>query len=112
MEIDNNFWLIWIIYAAAAALMYWIFWRVTAFQRARWWCYSLRGLMLALIITPWYANTEGTTMAPALMVMTLDAITIGGDAATRAMVPLLLALVVADFAVTIVYFLRRKKKRS
>lgn len=111
MEVESNFWMIWIIYGTAGALFYWIYWQITAFQRARWLSYSLRGLMLALIITPWYANAEGTTMAPALMVMTLDAITIGSNAAARAFVPLVLALLVAELAATFMYFLHRNRKR-
>jgi len=109
MGVESNFWVIWVIYAAAASLFYWIFWRVTAFKRARWIAYSMRGLMLALIITPWYANTEGTSLAPALMVMTLDAITIGTSAASRAMVPLLLALLLAEFVASLLYFIQRKR---
>ncbi len=68
--------------------------------------------MLALIATPWYANVDGTTLAPALMIVALDAITIGLDAAGRALVPLILALIVAEFAATLVYFLSRKSKKA
>lgn len=112
MEQSSNFLMIWVVYGLASALFYWVYWKITAFRQARWLSYSLRGLMLALIATPWYANVEGTSMAPALMVMTLDAITIGADAATRALVPLLLALLLAEFGATLMYFLQRNRKRS
>ena len=68
--------------------------------------------MLALIFTPWYVNTEVTTMAPALMVVTLDAITIGGSATARALVPLILSLIVAEVLATVFYFLSRKRKTA
>ncbi len=104
--------MIWLVYGAAALLFYWVFWRLTDFRNARWLSYSLRGLMFALIVTPWYASTEGTTMAPALMVMTLDTITIGTDATSRAMVPLLLSMVLAEFVASLLYFLLRNRKRA
>lgn len=112
MDAGSDFLMIWVIYGAAAALFYWIFWQVTDFSRARWLSYSLRGLMLALIVTPWYANTEGTNMAPALMVMALDTITIGTSATSRALVPLILSLLCAEFIASLIYFLHRNRKRA
>ncbi|MCG8413475.1 MAG: hypothetical protein MI746_04560 [Pseudomonadales bacterium] len=112
MEAGDNFLMIWLIYGLAACVFYWVFWRITAFNRQRWISYSLRALMLTLIATPWYANVEGTTLAPALMVVTLDAITIGLDAAGRGLVPLVLALIVAEFVATLMYFFSRKSKKA
>lgn len=112
MEAGDNFWMVWLIYGLAACVFYLIFWRLTRFKRQRWLSYSFRGLMLALIATPWFANVEGTTLAPALMVVTLDAITIGVDAAGRALVPLLLALIIAEFVATLMYFFSRKGKKA
>jgi len=109
MEAANNFWLIWLVYLAASAVFYPLFWRLTAFTNRRWLSYSLRATMAALILTPWYANTQGDTLAPALMVTTLDAITIGGDAATRASVPLFLALLLAECVATVMWFLHRRR---
>ena len=112
MDLETNFWLIWVIYGVAASLFYWLFWQVTGFNRARWLSYSIRGLMLALIVTPWYANTEGSTMAPALMVMTLDTITIGTSATSRAMVPLLLSLIAAEFMASLLYLVQKSRKKA
>jgi len=108
----ENYWLIWIIYSLAALAFCWVYWRITRFPKARWVSYSLRSLMLALIFTPWYINTEVTIMAPALMVVTLDAITIGGSAAARALVPLILSLIVAEVLATVLYFFTRKRKSA
>ena len=110
MAAETNYWLIWLIYLAAGAVFYGIFWWLTRFERFKWVSYSLRAVMLALILTPWFANDEGRAMAPALMVMTLDAITIGRDAMGRAASPLLLAIVVAELIATLLYLVIGRKK--
>lgn len=112
MDVQTNFLMIWLFYGVAAALFYWIFWQFTSFKRALWISYSVRALMFALIVTPWYANTDGTTMAPALMVMTLDTITIGTSATSRAMVPLLLSLLLAEFVASLLYFVLKSRKKG
>ena len=108
----ENYLLIWTISTLAAVAFYWVFWRITNMPRARWLSYSFRALMLSLMFTPWYANVEGDTLAPALMVVTLDAITIGVGEASRALVPLVLSLIVAEVIATIVYLFRRKPKKA
>jgi hypothetical protein len=61
---------------------------------------TLRAIMLVLIYTPWYVAADEDLMAPAVIVILLDMITVGGDSFIRAMVPLLLAL---SFAVVLVW---------
>jgi hypothetical protein len=92
MEIVGNYWLFWSVYLGAATTFYFIFWKVCRFERAIWTSYSLRAVAAAVIFTPWYSNQQDSLMAPALMVVTLDAITIGTDSAFRASVPLALAI--------------------
>lgn len=112
METESSYWLIWLVYIAAAGLFLGIFWRVTRLESWPWLRFSLRGLMLALIFTPWYANVEGSNLAPALMVVALDAITVGISAAPRALVPLLLAVLAAELLATILYFANRRKRKA
>lgn len=50
-------------------------------------------------------------MAPALMVATLDAITVGASAAYRSFVPMILAIVFALLVAAILSVLRKKKNR-
>lgn len=69
----------------------------------------MRAMFVALMLTPWYANPEGETMAPALMVATLDLITKGTSEFARALIPLLLAVVVALVVSTSLFFLRKKR---
>ena len=106
-----NYLLIWLIYLAATAVFYYVYWRVTAFRKRRWLSYSLRALMLALILTPWYANTQGEVLAPALMVVALDTITIGIDAMGRALVPLTLSLLLAEIFASLIWLIQRKKEK-
>jgi len=110
MAAETNYWLIWLIYLAAGGAFYGIFWWLTRFKRFKWISYSLRAVMLALILTPWFTTDEGRTMAPALMVMTLDAITIGREASGRAASPLLLAVVVAELIATLLYLVIGRRK--
>lgn len=110
MEANHNFFLIWAVYLLASGVFYTIYWRLTAFRRRLWLSYSLRALMAALILTPWYVNTQDTVLAPALMVTTLDAITVGADAGVRALVPLLLALLAAEVLASLAWFAKIRSK--
>jgi hypothetical protein len=114
MESAPNYGLIWFVYLSAGAIFYTIFWQLTRFKTAHWAAYLLRALLAALILTPWYANSQQVVLAPALMVVLMDAITLDGAAAPRAMVPLLLAVLLAFFVALVVLGInvRRRKKRS
>ncbi|MEX0964980.1 MAG: hypothetical protein WDZ52_13165 [Pseudohongiellaceae bacterium] len=92
MESLGNYFFFWALYLGAAAVFTVIFWKLTRFERAVWASYSLRAVAIAVIFTPWYSNPQDSGMAPALMVATLDAITLGGSSAFRSFVPLILAI--------------------
>ena len=108
METVTNNWLLWTVYLTASGVFFVAFWRVTRFPRRILLSYLIRAFTLAIALTPWYANPEGTVMAPALMVALLDAITIGGAAAVRATVPLFLSVMLALSAALIWYFFSQK----
>ena len=112
MEVEANYLLIWIVYLIAGAIFYGVFWLVTKFNKAKWTSYSLRAAAAAIILTPWYANIQGETMAPALMVMTLDLITIGGEAVPRSAIPLVLAIIATQIVVAIVYFIQKTRAEA
>ena len=112
MDVEANYWLIWIIYLVASAIFYWGFWLVTDFNKAKWTSYSLRAAAAAVILTPWYANIQGETMAPALMVMTLDLITNGREAVVRSAIPMVLAIIAAEVVVTIFYFIQKSRAKA
>ena len=109
MVAGANYWIIWLIYLAASGVFFALVWFLTAFKSAAWSSYSLRSVAAAIILTPWYANTQGESFAPALMVMTLDLITIGGEAINRAAIPLLLSVIAAEVAATLFYFIQKRR---
>lgn len=110
MDSIGNYWLFWLLYLLSAAIFTAVFWRITRFQQAVWTAYSLRAIALAVIFTPWYSNPQGSGMAPALMVATLDAITVGSSAAFRSVVPLIMALLFGLLVAGILAFRAKKNK--
>ena len=110
MEAEFNYYGIWLVYLLASLMFLSAYWRLTRFPRWSGLKHFLRCLMLALIFTPWSANSDGDTLAPALMVITLDAITMGLGEASRALTPLLLSLFVAALCALILSV--RDKRRS
>ncbi len=109
MEAETNYLGVWFVYLAAGAIFYVVLHRLTQFNRALWWSYTLRALFLALALTPWYANSDSGTFAPALMVVTLDLITAGSEAALRAILPLAMSLFGAVMISTVLYFIQKKR---
>ena len=99
------------IYGIAAAVFYAIFWQITRFPKLVGVSYCLRAVVLALIITPWYVSDQGNLLAPAVIIVVMDAITIGGDAAVRAFVPLFLSMIIALVGVVIMLLVRRGGSR-
>lgn len=107
----SNYWLVWLIYLLAAAAFLAVFWRFTRFKQATWLSYSLRAIVIAIILTPWYANPQGGVLAPALIVVLLDAITIGGSEAARATVPLVLAIILALLVATVMFVINKRRNQ-
>ena len=103
--------LVWLVYLTAAAGFIAVFWPLTRFRRFPWLGWMLRALLIALLCTPWYANSDGRVLAPALMVAALDAITIGQDAAARALIPLGVSMAGAVLLSNIIYFRLRARRR-
>lgn len=102
----------WAIYLTAGTLCYVLFYRSTRWIRPKVLANSLRGIMIALIYTPWYVASDQDLMAPAVIVILLDIITLGPDEFVRAFVPLMMAMVLAllvAWSVSLVRFLGRKK---
>lgn len=112
MESAPNYWLIWSAYLLAAAVFYGIFWQLTRFRTARWAAYVMRALLAAIILTPWYANPQETVLAPALMVVLMDAITLDGSEAMRALVPLSLAIIISLSLAFAILFITTKKENK
>lgn len=109
MEAETNYLGVWLVYLFAGLVFYAVLHRFTRFNQALWWSYSLRAIYIALALTPWYANADSDTFAPALMIVTLDLITVGSEAAIRALVPLSASLCGALLISTVLYFVQKKR---
>jgi hypothetical protein len=103
----NNYWVFWLVYLLAASVFYGIFWKITRFLGAGWLAYMLRGVSAAIILTPWYTNSADGVLAPALMIVMLDGITIGSAAAVRSIVPLILAVILSLIVAGLLLFLNK-----
>lgn len=85
----------WAVYLTAGTICYVLFYKATGVIGIKVIANILRAIMIALIYTPWYVAADKDLMAPAVIVILLDMITVGGNAFVRALVPLTLALVAA-----------------
>lgn len=112
MDSVGNYLFFWLLYLGAASLFTYLFFRVTRFERAIWRSYSLRAVAIAVIFTPWYSNPQDSGMAPALMVATLDAITVGASASFRSFVPLILAIIFGLAVASVLSFIKKKKTNN
>lgn len=92
----------WAIYLTAGTVCYVLFYKATGIIGLKVLANTLRAIMLVLIYTPWYVAADKDLMAPAVIVILLDMITVGGDSFIRAMVPLLLALLSAVVLVWVI----------
>lgn len=107
MAAESNYYGVWLVYTLASIGFFSVYWRFTRFPRWPILKHSLRCLMVALVFTPWYASSDKGTLAPALMIITLDAITKGLGEASGALAPMLLALLVAELFALVLFFLEK-----
>lgn len=108
-----NYTAFWLVYCVAALVFLTLTWRFAAVQNRPLLNYCIRGFFAALVLTPWTANTSDPYLAPALMVLALDTITLGAQAGIRAFVPLLVSLFAAQLiAVSLWLRSRRKLNRA
>ena len=82
----------WTVYITGGALCFIIFYRFTGVLRFKPLANTLRAILIAVMFTPWYISPEENLLAPAIIVMALDLVTIGGTSFVRSMVPLTLAV--------------------
>ena len=109
MGVDSSYFLLWCLYIVAGLSFYSFLWWLTRSRSIKFLNYSVRGIMAAVIFTPWPANIYGDTLAPALMVFVLDLITIGGDSVARAAVPLLLTIIISELIAIGLFWKNRRR---
>jgi len=105
----------WIIYALAAAVFGVLAWRVLHRFVPRSLAFFMECVLLALMFTPAYVLPDQGIMAPALMVVALNTLTLGPKAAIGSLIPLVLALLLALAVATVlslIYRLRQRRRQA
>ena len=110
--ISSNVIFAWTAYLIAGAIFYAFYWRITRFKKRILLSYCLRAVMLAVMLTPWYVSDQGSVLAPALIIVLMDTITIGPEAAVRAFVPLFLSISISVVMVGVGLLIRKGVKRK
>ena len=108
----SNVLLAWTAYLIAGAIFFAVFWRVTRFKKRHLLSYCLRAVLLAIMLTPWYVSDQGSLLAPALIIVLMDSITIGPEAAVRAFVPLFLSISISLVMVVVGLLLLKGANRK
>ena len=108
MEPAFNYVLFWCLYVSAGLGFFGLVWWLTRSSSIKFFNYSIRAVMAAIVFTPWPANIHGDTLAPAIMVLTLDLITMSENAVARAAVPLILAIIVSELLAIGLYWKNRR----
>lgn len=62
----------WLIYILASVGVCVFWWKVTSFLRKRVWRDLARGIVLVLVVTPWYVGESAEHYAPAVVVLLMD----------------------------------------
>lgn len=102
----------WTAYLIAALVFSVLAWRVLRKLPWREVAYLLECCLLALLFTPWYVLDGESILAPALMVLALDVLTIGPSAGIRALVPLVLAFFLALIVTGLLSVFHRMRLRK
>lgn len=102
----------WAVYIAAGTICFIIFYRVTGLLRFKPLANTLRAILISVMFTPWYISPEEDLLAPAIIVMALDLLTIGGTSFVRAMVPLILSVLFAVVVAIAGRVINRRLKES
>jgi len=112
MESVTNYILAWFVYLSASLVFFAFFWRFTKSRKRSLGLYCLRAILLVIALTPWYANSQQVWLAPAIIVLILDGLTIGPGAAVRAAVPLVLAILSALVATLVIFMLTKNRSKK
>jgi hypothetical protein len=79
----------WLVYFVAGICCCVIWWKMTSIIRHRGWRELLRGVVVVLIFTPWYAGESPEFFAPAVVVLLMDLFLEGAKAGLKGGIALL-----------------------
>jgi len=112
---ENEYMWAWVIYLAAVAVLYAVFWYFTG--KIRWSepKQLLRVVLPVFLLVPWISDPQYDFLAPAWIISVSDMLLNGVDAFWRAGLALVLALIITVLAssiVSIVLWLRSRKHNA
>tara|TARA_R110002110_G_scaffold76460_8_gene201468 strand:+ start:368 stop:712 length:345 start_codon:yes stop_codon:yes gene_type:complete len=107
---NSEYLLAWLVYGAAGLGCCAFWWKITSFLQHRSWRDLLRGLVVVVIFTPWYAGESPEFYAPAFVVLLMDVLLEGAKSGLKGGIALLIATFVMLSVITIRQYLRSKPR--
>lgn len=109
MEVANDYWFAWCLYAVSAFFLMLACWRLTALIEKADLRSVLRAMSFTLLVLPAQVDPELSYWAPAVTTILIEAVTINLEAATTRLWPLLTAMLFAVLLSLLWRYLLAKK---
>jgi len=100
----------WLVYGSAGLGCCAFWWKITSFLQNLAWQDLLRGLVVVLIFTPWYAGESPEFYAPAIVVLLMDVLLEGAKSGLKGGIALLIATFVMLSVITVRQYKRSKPR--
>jgi len=107
---DYQYVIAWLVYGLAGCGCCVFWWKVTSVLRHRGWRDLLRGIVVVLIFTPWYAGESPEFYAPAVVVLFMDLFLEGAKSGMKGGIALLFTTFFMLIVLTIRQFLRNRPR--
>lgn len=102
--------LAWLVYGVAGIGCCAFWWKLTSFLDHRGWRDLLRGIVVVMIFTPWYAGESPEFYAPAVVVLLMDVLLEGAKSGLKGGIALLVATFIMLSVITVRQYIRSKPR--
>ena len=103
--------LAWAVYTFSGIGCAWVWWKLTASIQNRGWQDLLRGLVIVLIFTPWFAGDDLRIYAPAFLILAMDLLLEGAEGGLQGGVALMFSSFLMFLVLSIRLYLYRRPQR-